>query len=225
MKKYFSLFAVAVSTIWLSSSWQPNSEGIKVIYGEFIDTRDNHKYETIKIGDQEWFAENFAHLPFVCPSDSVNCGVWVYNFSGTDISDAKETLEYKKFGGLYSWETAKALAPEGWHLPSDEEWKELERYLGINESDINEKTWRGDKNEANRLKVDGDIGLNVVFGGWMTDFGKFNFNGQHANFWCSTEFDEGRAYERLLGLTNGKVGRDKGNKGCGFSVRYVKDEE
>jgi hypothetical protein len=49
------------------------------------------------------------------------------------------------------------------------------------------------------------------------------FIGQHANFWCSTEFDEGRAYETLLGLNNGKIGRDKGNKGCGFSVRYIKD--
>lgn len=57
----------------------------------------------------------------------------------------------------------------------------------------------------------------------MTDYGKFNFINEHANFWCSTEFDQERGYERLVGVNNGKIGRAAGNKGCGFSVRYIKD--
>lgn len=69
----------------------------------------------------------------------------------------------------------------------------------------------------------GDTGLNVIFGGWMTDYGKFNFIEEHANFWCSTEADEERGIERLIGVNNGKIGRDAGNKGCGFSVRYIKN--
>ena len=192
-------------------------------YGQFIDTRDNHVYKTSKIGNQVWLAENLAYLPFICKPDSANCGVWIYDFNGSDIVEAKKSTEYKTYGALYSWEMAIKLAPKGWHLPSDKEWETLEKYIGISESEINGGIWRGDSNKVSRLKTGGDIELNVVFGGWMTDFGKSNFIGQHANFWCSTEFDEGRAYERLLGLNNGKIGRDKGNKGCGFSVRYVKD--
>jgi uncharacterized protein (TIGR02145 family) len=191
--------------------------------GQFIDSRDNHLYKTVKIGGQVWLAENFAFLPYVCAPDSANCGVWIYNFKGSDIIEAKKTTEFKAYGALYSWEMAVKLAPEGWHLPSDKEWGTLEKHIGIRESEINGAIWRGDNDKANRLKTDGDIGLKVVFGGWMTDFGQSNYIGQHANFWCSTEFDEDRAYERLLGLNNGKIGRDKGNKGCGFSVRYVKD--
>ncbi len=110
MKNKYLLLTVAVTIIFLGSSWQSNSKNLKVNFGEFIDFRENHRYETIKIGDQEWLAENFAFLPYICPSDSANCGVWVYNYSGPNISDAKETLEYKKFGGLYSWETVKELA-------------------------------------------------------------------------------------------------------------------
>ena len=223
MKIKYLLLAVAIAITFLGSSWQSNSKNLKVNIGEFIDYRDNHRYKTFKIGDQEWLAENFAYLPYVCPSDSANCGVWVYNYSGTNVSDAKEALEYKKFGGLYSWKSAIALAPEGWHLPTDEEWKKLERHLGIEASDVENLAWRGVNNEADRLKKKGDIGMNVVFGGWMTDYGKFNFIEEHANFWCSTEFDKERGYERLIGARNGKIGRDKGNKGCGFSVRYIKD--
>jgi len=223
MKNGVLLLAITVVSIFIGAGWKSDSGNSDIKFGEFIDFRDNHKYKTITIGEQEWLAENFAYLPYVCPSDSANCGVWVYNYSGTNVSIAKETKEYKKFGGLYSWETAKELAPDGWHLPSDEEWKELERHLGIETSDIDNKTWRGASHEANRLKEKGDTGLNVIFGGWMTDFGKFNFIEEHANFWCSTEVDNERGVERLIGVNNGKIGRAAGNKGCGFSVRYIKD--
>lgn len=199
-----------------------NTEGTPE-YGAFTDPRDKHTYKTVKIGEQVWLAENFAYLPNVCPPVSSGCGLWVYGFEGTDIAKAKTTQEYQKYGVLYSWEMAVQLAPEGWHLPTDEEWQELESYLGIAEAGGEEKVWRGAGTEADRLKKGGDTGLNVIFGGWITDYGKFNFIEEHANFWCSTEYDAKRGYERLIGKRNGKIGRDSGNKGCGFSVRYIRD--
>lgn len=223
MKIKVLLIIMAVATTCFGINWRIASKKSPVSFGEFTDSRDNQRYKTVKIGEQEWLAENFAYLPYVCPADSANCGVWVYNYSGTDISEAKETREYKKYGGLYSWEAAIELAPEGWHLPCDEEWKGLERQLGIADSAIEHATWRGANNEADRLKEGGNTGFNAVFGGWMTDYGKFNFIGEHANFWSASEVDQKRGVERLLGVRNGRIGRDAGNKGCGFSVRYIKD--
>ncbi|NMM50679.1 fibrobacter succinogenes major paralogous domain-containing protein [Marinigracilibium pacificum] len=225
MKRIIFIFFIAIGMLSLFSLSNLDKQSMSIEFNEFIDSRDNHSFQTVKIGNQTWFAENFAYLPYICPPDSANYGVWVYNYNGQSISDAKNTLEYREFGALYNWQSAKELAPDGWHLPTDEEWKELEKYLGIDEDDIKQKTWRGTNNEANLLKVSGYTGFNIVFGGWMTDYGKFNFKNQHANFWCDTEFDNERAYERLIGLTNGKIGWDKGNKGCGFSVRYVNDVE
>lgn len=219
--KAISIFSFLI-VILAGFAFQMQNVDPNIEYGEFTDPRDNHTYKTIKIGDQVWLAQNFAYLPYICQPDSYNCGIWVYNYSGDDTSAAQKTPEYKKYGALYSWKAARDLAPEGWHLPSDEEWKELERHIGINMSNI-DKQWRGENNEANKLKVNGETGLNVIFGGWMTDYGEFNFIDEHANFWCSTEFDQERGYERLLGANNGKIGRAAGNKGCGFSVRYIKN--
>jgi uncharacterized protein (TIGR02145 family) len=79
--------------------------------GTFIDPRDGKTYKIVKIGNQWWFAENFAY-------DSPN-SVYYDN----DPSNAE-------YGRLYSWDDAKNYAPSGWHLPSLSEIDELVNFLG-----------------------------------------------------------------------------------------------
>lgn len=184
----------------------------------YIDNRDHHSYQTVKIGRQEWFAENFAYLPNV---DTLH--ISVYGYKGNSVHEAKQSVSYQKYGALYTWELARSLAPKGWRLPTDADWQELEKTIGIAPEIVNTMGWRGQNREADALKAGGTSGFNILFGGWRTDQGAFNFQGQHANFWCADSYDDGRAYERLIGFKNGKIGRDVGNKGCGFSVRYVRD--
>lgn len=191
-----------------------------VVKSTFVDPRDQKVYKTVEIGTQVWFAENFAYLPQV---DTID--VSVYGYKGKSIRKAKSSSSYKNFGALYSWEFAKKLAPAGWRLPTDEDWQQLEREIGMSNEFLNRIGWRGTNNEVKELKQGGKTGFNIVFGGWKTDYGEFKFQGQHANFWCADSHDRERALERLLGIKNQKIGRDYGNKGCGFSVRYVKDSD
>lgn len=186
----------------------------------FVDPRDNREYKILRIGLQIWFAENFAYLPQI---DTIN--VSVYGYKGNSLKEAKSTSSYKKFGALYSWEFAKLLAPDGWRLPSDADWQQLEVEMGIPRESVNTIGWRGSNNEAEKLKQNGTAGFNILFGGWRSDNGEYKFQGQHANFWCYDSYDQERAVERLFGKNNQKIGRDYGNKGCGFSVRYVKDTD
>lgn len=181
----------------------------------FTDSRDGKVYKTVTIGTQVWFAENFAYLPEV---DTLN--ISVYGYKGNSVEEAKKYKSYKEFGALYSWDKAKELAPEGWRLPTDADWIQLETTLGTQKEIALQHGWRGN---ANKLKEDSDSGFNVKFAGWRTDYGDFRFQDEHANFWLADSYDENRAYERLIGKNNQKIGREYGNKGCGFSVRYVRD--
>jgi len=81
---------------------------IKYDLMQFVDYRDDNSYKIIKIGNQIWFAENLRF--------KANEGCFPYDEDKDNI---------KKFGYLYSWDTAKKIIPEGWHIPSKEEWNEL----------------------------------------------------------------------------------------------------
>jgi uncharacterized protein (TIGR02145 family) len=188
---------------------------------DFIDKRDSHIYKIVKIGNQTWMADNLAYIPFICHPDSQG-GIWVYNYLGCDTAEARKTQEYKKYGCLYSYKTALDACPYGWHLPNDDEWKQLEIFLGITKSGADSTIWRG-TNQGDLLKDGVLSGFSVLFGGWRTGYSKFNFIDEHANFWTSTEFDKNRSYERLLNINSSKIGRNVGNKDCGFSVRCIKD--
>jgi len=189
---------------------------------EFTDLRDNHIYKTVKIGDQTWMAENLAYIPFVSTPDSQG-GIWVYNYFGNEVKEARKTAEYQKYGCLYNLETSRKVCPNGWHLPSDNEWKQLEITLGMNKIDADTIIWRGTK-QGMLLREGSLVGFSTLFGGWRTGMGKFNYLDIHANFWTSTEYDNNRSYERLLNINVNKIGRNVGNKDCGFSVRCVKDK-
>ncbi len=112
----------------------------------FTDERDGNVYEFVTIGNQVWMAENLRYLPEVTDSTIVldTPAYYVYGYGGTDVEEAKEHPNYKKFGVLYNWYAAmsgeepsssnpsgvKGICPEGWHLPSDAEWFELTDNVG-----------------------------------------------------------------------------------------------
>ncbi|WP_286333865.1 FISUMP domain-containing protein [Bacteroides caecimuris] len=120
--------------------------------GEMVDSRDNHVYKTVEIGEQTWMAENLAYLPKVNkPITAIDCEgeplYYVLNYDGEDVSAAKNTSEYKLYGALYNWYAAmnkenaegsnadaipsgiQGICPNGWHLPSKAEWKKLEDFV------------------------------------------------------------------------------------------------
>ena len=105
----------------------------------FLDERDGNSYKTIQFGSQCWFAQNLAYLPEVQGNNTtfVNLGnaqtpaYGVYGYTGTDVSAAKATTNYKTYGVLYNWyaavnssltdgsaEGGQGACPVGWHVPT-----------------------------------------------------------------------------------------------------------
>ncbi len=85
-----------------------SSSSSSITYGEIEDIRDNKKYRTVRIGTQNWMAEN---LNFETANGSV-------------CYDNKES-NCDTYGRLYNWETAKTACPSGWKLPTASEWNAL----------------------------------------------------------------------------------------------------
>jgi len=134
--------------------------------GTFTDSRDGHMYGYKKIGTQTWMTENLAFLPEVSPDTALSATerrYYVYGYSGKDVMEAKNTENFKKYGVLYNWLAAsfgetgsnsvpsgvRGICPAGWHLPSNEEWVQLERTLGLSKDEV--------LNESNVLRSSGSV--------------------------------------------------------------------
>ena len=99
----------------------------------FTDSCDGNQYGTVTIGEQVWMAENLVYLPIVVgptKGSSTEFRYYIYEYYSTVLEAAKATANYTTYGVLYNWPAALTACPEGWHLPSDEEWTTLTSYLG-----------------------------------------------------------------------------------------------
>ncbi|HPR32286.1 MAG TPA: fibrobacter succinogenes major paralogous domain-containing protein, partial [Prolixibacteraceae bacterium] len=111
-----------------------------------IDERDGTEYPIVQIGSQVWMAHNLLYLPVVSPvsegaSDAAH--YYVYDYNGTSVSEAKATENYALYGVLYNWQAALSACPEGWHMPNDTEWQQLEMHIGMSSEKAGDTDWRG----------------------------------------------------------------------------------
>lgn len=190
------------------------------VIDSIVDNRDGKIYKTVKIGTQIWMAEN---LNYVTDSGSV-----CYD---------NQPINCNKFGRLYTWNDANQSCPAGWHLPSDNEWQILEKFVGMTENELNIIGYRGGNNNvAGKLKskanwnsssnlVYDDIGFNALpagnYGFHENIFGLLNCN---AFFWTSTSYKDKFAWNRDIQYTDNTIFRSQKYKRVGFSVRCVKNE-
>jgi uncharacterized protein (TIGR02145 family) len=204
--------------------------------GTFKDSRDKHRYKWLRIGDQIWMGENLAWLPSVSPSSDsseTDSYYYVYGYEGKIISKAKTTVEYATYGALYNWNAALTACPSGWHLPSDQEWKDLEMYLSMSKSAADSTGWRKTGYVGMKLKsvtgwdqnvwADNASGFSAIPGGERFFIGGFGYLGEKATFWTSSKFPEEFVWYRSL--YSGYVHEWRGwcFKGSGFSVRCIKN--
>ena len=81
-----------------------------------FDKRDGQTYKTIMVEGKMWMAQNL----------NINVeGSYCYK-----DKDKDKDVNCEKYGRLYTWEVAKEACPKGWHLPSDEEWREMAENAG-----------------------------------------------------------------------------------------------
>jgi uncharacterized protein (TIGR02145 family) len=207
---------------------------------------DGNVYKTVAIGTQVWMAENLKTTQYndgikikyvTSDTEWMNLSVGAYcNYDNNESNVAT-------YGKLYNWYAVitNKLAPDGWHVPTDEDWTILENYLianGFNYDGSKEEN-KIAKSLASTIgwpifyatgtpgadtKKNNRSGFTALPGGYRSNFGVFVGIGEKLYWWSSTEGDYNGIYTRSLGYDYLELYRNVGSsKECGFSVRLVKN--
>ena len=259
---FSSIKNLELRTIYYVKAFAINSTGLA--YGDEVMFRtndtpvtdiDGNVYPTVVIGEQTWMARNlevtrYANgtlVPFT-PEDEwwdslrVNeKGFCYFN----NLSSNGNTL-----GALYSWNAAvngqdsldpelfpiQGVCPDGWHLPSDGDWKELEVALGMTALAADSTGWRG--NIGGLLKSTGINSWLIPNTGATNEtrfsalaagdrFPKGDYSNLHFStfYWTSSNYNQDNAWARALGYYVTTMYRGhQDSKEFGFSVRCVRDD-
>jgi uncharacterized protein (TIGR02145 family) len=199
---------------------------------------DGNSYNTLVLGTQTWMAQNLRTTRYN-NGELIGTTPRYYNALG----EATPKYQWDFFlnesnlirGRLYTWYAVtdiRGVCPVGWHLPSDDEWKILEMYLGMTKeqadrtsstmSDVGNKMktttgWFMDQNGTN------SSGFSALATGIYNASTSFDGSGQQCYWFSSTEFDATSVYTRSLSYEGPDVGRPVYTKKFGLSVRCVKN--
>ena len=237
---YAGLFVVLI--LMLSNGCHKDEDTTVSLQTDSVTDVENHVYKTVKIGKHWWMAENLQVKKYrdgspvaVLQSDSMQ---WMQDTNGAYCIYNNNASAP---GLLYNWNAVNnpaKLAPEGWHVPTDEEWKELEKYLGMNQAEADRTGWRG-SNQGEKLKIKSPESWTIYENIWSTNESGFTaiaggcrmFNGGWGDpglsaagyWWTSTAQNAEEAGYRCLDYKNAGVFRSFCSKSYGFSIRCVKD--
>jgi uncharacterized protein (TIGR02145 family) len=189
---------------------------------------DGNTYQTVKIGNQWWIAQNLKTTHYRNGEAILNVidgGTWAGLSTGAQCAYGNNEGNVEIYGRLYNWyavNDGRNIAPSGWHVLSDEEWQTLIDYLGgSGVAGGKMKTTTG-WNSPNTGATNSS-GFSALPGGLRNGNGDFLDMSYFAHFWSSSECSSNNAWDRDLSYGNESVVHDNYGKDCGFSVRCVKD--
>ncbi|PKM91796.1 hypothetical protein CVU82_01140 [Candidatus Falkowbacteria bacterium HGW-Falkowbacteria-1] len=207
-------------------------------------------YGTVEIGDQCWMNKN------------LNIGTEITQYENPTDNYIIEKFCYSgdynfcdSYGGLYTWDEAmqyvnepmfRGICPDGWHIPSDEEFKELESFLGMDEIELDEYSYRGNdelvggKMKSTRTDLDDptwtypNTNASNESGFLALPGGRSFFNSEYNDFeeirglfsvWSSSVGgDYKNPMARLLSSSNDGIAREpRMDASYGLSIRCLKD--
>ena len=192
MKPVFAGFAAITAGILLSLSGCSE---------QIIDERDLQEYAVVRIGNKLWFAENLNYKTgeSYCPeADERNCN---------------------KYGRLYTQDEALRACPDGWQLPTQQDFDALIKAAGdISKAGEALKSSSGWFKKGNGSDA---LGFDALPAGYWSQ-GKFDGIGGYAYFWSSTDSEDGFAYYLFLDFSSKGATLNAFDKGSARSVRCVK---
>ena len=237
--------------------------------GEGAVDIDGNQYTSIYIGGQEWTVENLRATRYNNGDDIITglsnadwsntldgeIGAYaVYPHDNVDgINSEQEMIQH--YGKLYNWFAAideRGLCPEGWRVPSDEDWSQLTDYLVNQYTEVTENNiglylrscrqvnspygddcmtnehprWNADLNE-NVAGTD-EFNFSIFPSGARLKVGSYQGLGGAGYYWTTTQFfgpPLHLGYSRAFFLDSQNISASGHNKEAGFGIRCVRDVE
>ncbi len=223
-----SLLALFLMACGSDSPTSANHLRSRVRSGSMIDSRDGQTYKTVTIGSQTWLAQNLNYETknsYCYDDDPSNCSKYgrLYTWAAAMDSAGLWNSHGKGCGNekmclpIYP---VRGVCPEGWHLPSKDEWNALFKAVGdTSTTGAKLKSRMGWKDDG--FGSDPFLFSALPAGIWYVK--GFFRKGLNAYFWSSTEADESRAYNVTLFFNIDKALLSADFKDYGFSVRCLKD--
>ena len=193
-------------------------------------------YDLLVAGDQCWFADNLnvgnMIMSNVNPSNSSLIEKWCYNNVSANCNTD---------GGLYTWAEAmqldpscnstscvdfigtnhQGICPTGYHIPTDDDFKTFESYLGMTQNQVDVAGYRG-TDQGTQLKIGGNSGFDFRLAGNHATNNSFGSQGTYGFLWSASEFSTSNTWNRLFYSNEVRVGRYLNIKEEGLSVRCLR---
>lgn len=199
-----------------------------------VDSIEYHgySYATVQIGAQCWFAENLR-TELYSNGDSIP-QLWGSEAWGTTTEGAQNFYEddennlnvYGRFYNYFAVEDSRGICPASWHVPTDEEFMELELEIGMNPNLVVTQGWRETDSEGRKLMSEqwwlgtNQFGFNALPAG--IGGGSFGGQGDMTMYWCSLP---NTYYQRIRKLQTDSEGIGRGweYEWAGLSIRCLRD--
>jgi uncharacterized protein (TIGR02145 family) len=233
--KHSIILLILLCLVGLSACKKDTPKEIILEYGTVTDM-DGNTYKTVKINEQWWMCENLrttrfndgTALPFFAINDTL----------GWQAGTGYKTIADSLYGQLYNYQAIldpKGIAPEGWHIATDEDWKKLERSIGMDSSETELMAWRG-QDEVNGILPQNSnnwptasvhfgnnkYALSINPGGVVLYNGMVSANSLEAYFWTATHNPQQAIY-RSISYQRTQIFRQYADMRYGMSVRCVKN--
>ena len=243
MKKIiFTLSAILALGIWACDDDDTLPQVSPETNGTLVDD-DGNEYGWVRYNGLDWMTSNFREgTPYY---DLTVIDSWGYEDLMIRIDDREQALaDYTIYGNFYTYEEAVERAPEGWRLPTDEDWQRLEQALGMSASGSASKGWRGSGEGLLIQQDETGSGLHFQCGGFI-NLSAGNYNAfmllqvrESGYYWSSTvdsTYTSPAAYYRRIRPNIGQIEREtiaihtadhtEGSYDTMLSVRYVRDAQ
>jgi uncharacterized protein (TIGR02145 family) len=208
-----------------------STSGQNSLSDSIVTDIDGNVYHTVTIAGQVWLKENLK-VTHYRNGDAIpmvpGATAWAGLTSGAYCNYNNVAGNAATYGRLYNWyatQEVRGIAPEGWHVATDQEWSALTDYLG------------GEAVAGGKLKETGtlhwgppnvgatdEVGFTALPGGYRANNEVFIGLSSIGSWWTSDASDPGFAWAR--GIFNEAVNVDRGGyyeQKMGFSIRCVRD--